>query len=170
MSRQERLGTRQEVRGEIHGIREELRKKEKDLGIVKDDYEVVERTKQSLQPAGTADGGGEVIELVNRAQEVTGEVFEKEDKALETVQERSEAQGERVREQSEAVKDNLERLAEARSTVVTRETAGELDRAKRSSEDEGRFLHEVMKEEQEQRQESKRIEAELRARVHRQGV
>ena len=120
---------RGEIRESVDQTRKDIDRFQDDLGRERDDIVVTRETLDELEAEGTEEGAREVREAIDRAEEVTTELFDKDGESLMKEHEDGQDNETRLEESSDSVERDTERIADAMGRIDTRENLRELDRA-----------------------------------------
>ena len=160
-------------RGEVT---ETLQKHEQDmsgeaenLDVIANDVETVRGTLESLDGDGTQEGVDAVNDAIEQAEDVTVEVFEKEDEQLDEIQGQSEGYQEGLRGRSETAESDLGRISDASGQLETAESVEKLEDAKTAAKEDVDFLNEQIDQAKEALDESEKIQNELEGRIASKG-
>ena len=169
MDRQGDTKTRAEVSETVERSSEDMREKGDDLEKVAADVATVRETLESLEFGGTAEGSEAVEISIRGAEDVTTEVFDREDGELQEVHAGAEGFQDELQENSSSVDADLERISDAGGELETQETVNELVKAKDAALHDIDFLQEQISAAREAREESERAREEYRQEVHGKG-
>ena len=103
---------------------------------------------------------------MDAAEDVTVEIFEREDGSLEDIQGESEAYEDELRERSDTSQSDVSRISEAGGRIETQEPASELAEAKAHVQEDIDFLDDEMEQENRAREETDRERQRHEGRVH----
>jgi hypothetical protein len=166
MARHKDLRTRIEVTEKIETNKREMEGKETDLNDIVSDLDIVQQTLEQLDFGGLAEGAKEVESSIEGAKNVTKEVFDKEDKNLEQIQNDNEKFEGELQDRTESSKSDLGKISDATAKIKIKETNSELEKAREAAVTDIKFLKEQALRATEARNESKAIQEKLQARVH----
>lgn len=164
MTRRKDVPTRHEVSEKTDTTKREMEAKENDLDKIASDVETVRHTLEQLDFRGTAEGSGEVESSIESAEDVTTEVFDREDEGLEQIQQdNKEFEGELEGRRGSSESD-LGKISGAK--IETKETVSELEKAREAALRDIDFLAEQIRRATDARKESDAVQERLQARVH----
>ena len=166
MSRRSDVPTRSEVTEKIDTTKSEMEAKETELDKVASDVETVRQTREYLDFGGTAEGSDEVESSIESAEDVTIEVFDKEDESLDQVQTRNEEFEGKLQDHQESSESDLGKISDARAKIDTKETINELAKVEEAISNDADFLKEQRLRASDAREQSDDIQRRLLARVH----
>jgi hypothetical protein len=158
--------TRGEVSETVDRHSEDLERKTEELDVIASDTETVRETLESLDFEGTAEGTDAIAHAIEKAEDVTVEVFEEEDEVLEKQQVESHDYQADLESREETSESDRTRITEASSRVETQATLEELDNAEAAVSEEIVFLNEEIDKANEAREESENLQQQHRNRVH----
>jgi hypothetical protein len=165
MARGKELPRRNEVAEKVEDNKREMEGKAADLEKLASDVETIRHTIEQLDLGGTADGFEQVKGAVESAENVTEEVFDREDESLDRIQadnEEFEGELEGGRESSES---DLGKISDASAKIETKETVNELLKAKEAVLRDIDFLAEQINRASDAKKESDSVQERLQARV-----
>ena len=166
MSRRSDVPTRSEVTEKIDTTKSEMEAKETDLDKTASDVETVRQTREQLDFGGTAEGSDEVESSIESAEDVTTEVFDKEDESLDQVQTRNEEFEGKLQDHQESSESDLGKISDARAKIDTKETINELAKTEEAVRRDIEFLDGEGRRASDAREKSDDIQRRLQARVH----
>ncbi|MBM3334356.1 hypothetical protein FJY63_06820 [Candidatus Sumerlaeota bacterium] len=135
------------------------------------DVKNIEITRETLDQleGGTEEGVNEVRGHIETAEHVTEDIFEEDGDDLEEIHDKADEFENDLQDTSGTVEKDLERISDAISSVETRETQEELERAKDSASEDKDFLGEQSETLNEILQQSRLDYEALRGRVQTKG-
>ncbi|MBN2328685.1 MAG: hypothetical protein JXR73_16205 [Candidatus Omnitrophica bacterium] len=155
------LPARSDIEADIEASREEMRDKEENLDALAKDVETVRRTLESLDFSGTLEGAEEVESAVEKAEDVTVEIFDQEDQELDQKQDANEDYQNEMDDRSKSTESDAASLDDAAGEIATQETMDALNEAKESALREVEFLAEQIERVRQAREESEQIQQSL---------
>jgi uncharacterized phage infection (PIP) family protein YhgE len=165
MRRKNDTPTRSEVTETVEKHKDDMSEKVEDLDTIATDTETVRETLESLDFGGTADGADEVENAIEQAEDVTVEIFDREDGNLEEIQsDTAEYEGE-LQERTDSSESDLDKVTDAAGKIETQETVGELENAKASVSSDIEFLKEQDETAKQAREENEQLQQDHRSRV-----
>jgi len=165
MGKRNDVPTRGEVSESVKKHQADMVRKEEDLGVLATDTETVRSTLDSLDFGGTSEGVDAVQGAIEEAENVTVEIFEREDEVLEDIQRDSEDYQNDLQGRAETAEMDLGRISDASGRVETQETVSRLADAKNAVMEDRDFLRDEVERSDEARNESDRMQKELQDRV-----
>ncbi len=165
MARRSDTPTRSEVTEKVEAQKTDMSEKVEELDTIATDTETVRETLDSLDGQGTSEGTDEVHGAIEQAENVTVEIFDRQDENLEAIQSDTEEYEGELQERTDASESDLEKISNAAGTIETHETVHELDEAKAAVSNDIEFLNEQDEAAREARQENERLQQEHRSRV-----
>lgn len=156
--------SRGDIDDNVERLKRDMRDKEDEMDIPTADIEMVRETRESLE-GGTLDGADEVDRAMEEAEEVTETVFTERDDHLEQIQQENEEYEGDLQERSDTTVSDREKLSGAQTRIETNETQREMGEAIRATEQDLDFLIERKRTAVEGRDESDRVQEDLRNRV-----
>jgi 6-pyruvoyl-tetrahydropterin synthase len=166
MARRKDVPTRHEVTEKIESNRKEMEGKETDLDKIASDVETVRQTIEQLDFSGTAEGSEQMESSIESAEDVTREVFDREDDSLEEVQTHNEEFEGELQDRQGSSESDLGKISDSSAKIETKETINELVKAKEAVLHDIDFLVEQIRRASDARKESDAIQERLRTRVH----
>lgn len=166
MARGKDLPRRNEVTERIDNNKNEMEGKETDLEKIASDVETVRQTLEKLDLSGTADGSEQVESAIESAEDVTKEVFDREDETLEQIQTGNEQFEGELQGRRGSSESDLGKISDASAKIETKETIDKLLEAKEASLRDIDFLAEQIGRASDARKGSDAIQEKLQARVH----
>jgi len=165
MARRSDVRSRSEIQETKDQHKRDMDEKAQELGESVEDNETVRETDDALDMGGTAEGADQIEGAMDRAQEVTYDVFERQDRELEGVQEESERDGTDLKERGKSAETDMSRIDSAAAEAHNRETADGLAKAKEMVAEDREFLDDTAEEEEQAHEESERLQKEYGDRV-----
>jgi hypothetical protein len=156
---------RGEITEKIDEGKDEMAEKTEQLDTVAADSETVAETLDGLDLSGTADATEEIEAAIEKAQDVTHEVFEREEDDLEQVLNARQEFEQELQERTDASEADRDEIAEATGAIATAETKQELEQAQAEIQDDLEFLDEQKDSARQSREENERLRQEYRGRM-----
>jgi hypothetical protein len=158
-------------RGDITGNREQIRHdmegKEAEMEVPVEDNESVGSVMDQIEYGHTAEGADEVEGALRETQDVTSSVVEERGRELERTHGESEHAEQELHDGTDRTNADRDKVSETQRKVRTNETQRGVERAIETIRGELDFLKESTDALNREREESKRREEALRARVER---
>ena len=158
--------TRGEVTETVDTHKDDMSEKVDELDVIATDTETVRDTLESLDFNGTSEGGDQVEEAIEQADDVTVEKFNEEDEVLEEIQDELEQYESELQERTDSSESDSGLVSDAIDQITTEETKGELENAKSEIDDDITFLTDQNSIARESREETEESQQELQNRVH----
>jgi len=166
MSRKGDTPSRGDIVERVEKHTADMAEKAESLDSIATDAETVRDTLESLDPGGgTSEGVDEVTHCIESAEQVTVEIFDREDAELEEIQGEAEEHEGEIRERTEVSQSDMEKVSDAAGKVELQETSSELDRAREGIADDIEFLDDQSEQARAAREENERLQQDHRARV-----
>ena len=165
MARNRDVPSRGEVSERIDKSRDDMREQEERLETTADDIETIRQTFEELDLGGTAEGSNEVEASIERADDVTVDVFDDHSEKLDDVQSESEEHESELQERADVSESDLGRISDASALIETDGAVSELVKAKEGALKDVEFLTDEGNRTREACDESKRIQDEMENRV-----
>ena len=165
LSRKETKG-RDEIVDSVDRSRSDMDEKLQDLDKIQKDVETVRETLEALDFGGTSEGSDAVEASMTGAEDVTVEVFDREDGVIDEMQEQSEEYEGDLHEHLNADEEDLDRISDASRSIDTEETISQLVRAKEAAVRDVEFLAEQVERAKEAREQSETAQREYQSKVH----
>lgn len=167
MAKRKGVSKRKEFVEIIEKDRKDMESKEGNLDKIASDVETVRDTHGRLGDyVGTSETYVEVERHIKSAEDVTTEVFDKEDYELEQVHDENQEFEEEVKDRRRSSESDLGKISDSSARIETREAVNELSKAKEAILHDIDFLSEQIDRANETRNESNAIQEKLQARVH----
>lgn len=166
MAKRSDVPTRNEVTERAETSKKDMEEKELDLDKIATDVETVRETLDKLDLGGTQEGAEQLETSIKGAEDVTEEVFDKEDEDLERIQEENKEFEGDLDERRDTSDSDLGKVSDASSKIETKETINELVKAKEAVVRDIDFLKEQIERVSDARQKSDEIQNKHQARVH----
>ena len=107
MARRGDVPTRGEVTEKVDHSADDMQEKAEEMDKVVEDIETVRQTLEELDLGGTSDGADEVGQSIEAAEDVTVDVFDREDEEVEQLQQDSSEYEGDLHERSDSVESDL---------------------------------------------------------------
>lgn len=141
---------------DMRELRDKLEKKAEDLATVR-------RLLEELDlDGGTSDGAAEIEESVDRAERVTEEVFDQDDKALDQIHADAEGYQSELTERKETSESNLGRISDVTAPLETQETIDQIREGKEAALRDVDFLQDLLQRAMDALEESENVQNDLR--------
>jgi hypothetical protein len=157
--------TRSEVTETVEKHKDDMSEKVEELDTIATDTETVRDTLESLDFGGTSDGAEEVESAIDQAEDVTVEIFDREDENLEEIQGDTEEYEGELQERTDSSESDLDKVSDAAGKIETQETVGELENAKAAVSSDIEFLREQDETAKQAREENEQLQQNHRSRV-----
>jgi len=166
MAKRRDIPSKGEVTERIEKSKKDMEGKEVDLEKVAADVETVRQTLENLDFGGTAEGADQLEKTIESAENVTTEVFEREDENLERIQSNSQEFEGEITERRDTSESDLGKISDGSAKIETRETTNELVRAKEAVLRDIDFLAAQINRASDARKKSDTVQEKLKSRVH----
>ncbi len=140
MKKRTDLPTHSDIEETVQENDEQMTEKLDELGVYTDDTESVRDLHEELDLETSAEGIEEVEADVDKAEDVTVEIFETEDEVLEGIQDDTQEYSQELEGRHESAESDLGKISDTSGRVETQETVNELANAKTSELEEMDFL------------------------------
>lgn len=165
MAKRKGFMTRHEMSEKIDRSKKDMGGREINLDKIASDVETVRRTLENLDFGGTIEGSEQVENAIEKAEDVTSDVFAKEDEGLEKAQKDIEGFEGEIRDHHKSSESDLGRISESKNRIETKETVHELEAAREVAVRDIDFLIKQIERAREARERSNSIQEKLLARV-----
>ena len=166
MGRMSEVPTRHEVDETVEQHDKDMDEKLEELDTITEDTETVRETKNALDSIGTAEGNDAVDSTMDAAEDVTVEIFDREDSNLEDIQDESQDYQSELQERSDTSESDLGKISDASGQIETQETVDELVEAKTAVLEDIDFLSDQVEQENQSREDAEREQQHYEGRVH----
>ena len=166
MAKRKDVPTRQEVSKKIEKNRKDMGLKEINLDWIASDVETVRQTLEKLDFGGTAEGFDQVETSIKGAENVTADVFDREDEDLEQIQKDNQEYEGEIQDRRKSSESDLGKISDSSARIETKETINELIQAKEVALRDIDFLAEQIERARGAREKSDSIQKRVQARVH----
>ena len=166
MAKRKDVPTRQEVSKKIEKNRKDMELKEINLDWIASDVETVRQTLEKLDFGGTAEGFDQVETSIKGAENVTADVFDREDEDLEQIQKDNQEYEGEIQDRRKSSESDLGKISDSSARIETKETINELIQAKEAALKDIDFLAEQIERAKGARDKSDSIQKRIQARVH----
>ena len=157
---------RSDVTEKVSQNRNDMEAKELNLDRIATDVETVRETLEKLELDGTVEGTDEIEREIENAEGVTVEIFDGEDKVLETLQDEASDYQEEMDGRNDSSESDLKKVSLARAKIETQETVSELENAKEAIIRDIDFFMEQIQIAKKDIKESEYAQDELHRRIH----
>jgi chromosome segregation ATPase len=161
------LPSQRQVEERIDIGKKDMQEKETDLDKIASDVEKVRQTITTLDFGGTAEGTEQLESSIEKAEDVTASVFDKENEELEQIQDKGKEYETEIEERETTSNSDLEKISSTSAKINTKETINELVNAKEAVLRDIDFLSEQIKRAKEAREKSDATQRQLEERVNR---
>ena len=166
MGRMSEVPTRHEVDETVEQHDKDMDEKLEELDTITEDTETVRETKNALDSIGTGEGNDAVDSTMDAAEDVTVEIFDREDSNLEDIQDESQDYQSELQERSDTSESDLGKISDASGQIETQETVDELVEAKTAVLEDIDFLSDQVEQENQSREDAEREQQQYEGRVH----
>lgn len=166
MAKRRDVPSKGEVTERIEKSNKDMEGKEVDLEKVASDVETVRQTLEKLDFGGTAEGADQLEKSIESAEDVTTEVFEREDENLERIQSNSQEFEGEITDHRDTSESDLGKISDSSARIETKETINELVRAKETVLRDIDFLAGQINRASDARKKSDAVQEKLKSRVH----
>lgn len=166
MARITDLPTHNDVEETVQEHDEKMDEKVDELEVYTEDTETVRETQESLELETTLEGAESVENDIDAAEDVTVEIFDREDDVLEELQDDTQEYADELQERHDTGESDLEKISDASGRTETPETVNKYADAKTSALEEMDFLKDNNEKAEEARQESEQAQQELENRIN----
>jgi hypothetical protein len=140
--------------------------KGQEMETVAEDKETIDEARDSLEHGGTSEGGDEVDGHIERAEEVTVEVFEGHDQELEGKQQESQEFQSELEDRKQTDESDLGKLSDASGRIETQETVNEVRPAKEAALKDIEILSDQKEQSNQDAERSEQLQKDQQARVY----
>jgi uncharacterized phage infection (PIP) family protein YhgE len=140
MPRRSDTPTRSEITDTVQEQQDQMSEQTEQLDLVAGDVDTVNDTLSQLDLGGSCEGADQVREAMEKAEDVTVEVFDREDEQLEELCSEAEEYRQDPQERSDSSQSDLGKVSDASGRVQTKETQEELGKAEEGLTDDMEFL------------------------------
>jgi hypothetical protein len=166
MAKRRDVPSKGEVTERIEKSNKDMEGKQVDLEKVASDVETVRQTLEKLDFGGTAEGADQLEKSIESAQDVTTEVFEREDESLERIQSESQEFEGEITDHRDTSESDLGKISDSSAKIETKETINELVKAKETVLRDIDFLADQINRACDARKKSDAAQEKLKSRVH----
>jgi hypothetical protein len=167
MRKRRDLPSKRQVKERIDVSKKDMQEKETDLDKIASDVERVRETITKLDFGGTADGAQQLESSIEKAEDVTASVFDKENDELEQIQHKGKEYETEIDKRETTSKSDLEKISSTSTKIETKETINELVNAKEAVLREIDFLSSQIERAKDAREKSDAAQRQLEERVNR---
>jgi len=157
--------TRSEVTETVEKHKDDMSEKVEELDTIATDTETVRETLESLDFEGTSEGADEVESAIEQAEDVTVEIFDREDENLEEIQSGTEEYEGELQERTDSSESDLDKISDAGGRIETQEAVGKLGDAEAAVSSDIEFLNEQDETARQAREENEQLQQGHRSRV-----
>ena len=126
MRKRRDLPSKRQVKERIDVSKKDMQEKETDLDKIASDVERVRETITKLDFGGTADGAQQLESSIEKAEDVTASVFDRENDELEQIQHKGKEYETEIDKRETTSKSDLEKISSTSTKIETKETINEL--------------------------------------------
>jgi hypothetical protein len=166
MAKRKDVSSKGEVTERIEKSKKEMEGKEVDLEKIAADVATVRQTLEKLDFGGTAEGADQLEKTIESAENVTTEVFEREDENLERIQSNSKQFEGEIKERRNTSESDLGKISDGSAKIETRETTNELLRAKEAVLRDIDFLADQINRASDARKKSDNVQEKLKSSIY----
>ena len=166
MAKRRDVPSKGEVTERVEKSNKDMEGKQVDLEKVASDVETVRQTLEKLDFGGTAEGADQLEKSIESAENVTTEVFEREDENLERIQSDSQQFEGEITDHRDTSESDLGKISDSSARIETKETINELIRAKETVLRDIDFLADQINRACDARKKSDAVQEKLKSRVH----
>ena len=159
--------TRGEVTEKVKENTEKMEEGVEKLDTVASDTETTRETLESLDFSGTAEGTDFIEEAIEKAEDLTVDIFDGQDEELdEFIDSEVKEHEQELQERTDSSESDFEKVSDAVDQIATDQTKDELERANTEIRDDIEFIDEQQQASQESREENETLQQQHRNRVH----
>ena len=167
MAKKRRTDTpcRGEISEKVDKGKDDVSERAERLDTVAADSQTVGETLDGLTLEGTSEAAEQIEGAIEQAQDVTHEVFEREDDELGGMLTEVQEYENELQERADASGSDLEEVSQATDEITTEETKRELEQAQTELQGDLDFLQEQRNAARQSREENERLRQEYRGRM-----
>jgi len=154
-----------EITEKVDRRKDEMGEKAEEMDMSVSDVETVRQTLESLELAGTAEGGESIEQSIESAEDTSVDEFDQHSEELEDVHQETHDDEEDLQERSDTTSEDLGKISDASGQINSDATDNQLVSAKESAVRDIEFLDDQRSEAEDARQESERLQQEYQSRV-----
>ena len=154
--------SRQEVSDRYEDNAERLREERDVLDRTSTDVETIRDLRDRLELRGTSEGVDAVSEGVDRSEDATEKVFDREDEKMDHTQDENVEHSADLREKGDSTESDLSKINEVREGVETKEAMSDLVDASEGAAEDGDFLRRTEERTDKTREQSEEAQQEYR--------
>lgn len=167
MAKRKNLSTRGEIQDTISDNRDDMNDNLDDMEIKAIDTEIVRETMDDLDMDGfTVEGAEDVEETIEKAEDVTVELFDEQDENLENVVDRATDYSDELNDKQQSGQKDLGKVVDSSAKIETNETVDELAHTKASVMEDLDFLEQQETEAVDDQQQTEQARKELQQRIN----
>ena len=155
-----------EITEKVDKRKEDMREKGEEMDESVSDVETVRQTLESLEFAGTAEGGEAVEQAIEGAEDTSVDEFDQRSGDLEGIHQETHEDEDGLQERSDTTSEDLGKISDASGEIHSDATDNELVAAKESAMRDIEFLDDHRSQAEQAREESERLQQEYQARVN----
>ena len=166
MVKRKNLSTRGEIQDTVSDHRDDMDEVTDDMNIKAIDTEIVRETLDDLDMDGfTAEGAEDVEDTIEKAEDVTVELFDEQDENLENIVDRAKDYSDELNDKQESGQKDLGKVVDASAKIETNETVDELTHTKASAMEDIEFLEQQESEAVDDQQDTEQDRKDLQQRI-----
>lgn len=165
MARRGDSPTRGEIEDNVEQYEEDMSEKVDELDTYATDTETVRDTLDSLDLEMTVEGSEQVQESIEHAEDVTIEVFDREDDNLDQMVDEVREYGDELNDRQDSARDDLKKISDSSSRIETTETIDELAHTEAAVMEDMDFLDENDRKVDAMHEETQQTRDELKQRI-----
>ena len=167
MTKRKNSSTRVEIRDTVTDNRDQMNELTDDMEVKAIDTDIVRETLDDLDMDGfTAEGAEEVEETIEKAEDVTVELFDEQDENLEQTIDKSKDYSDELKDNKETGEKDLSKVVESSGKIETIETGDELAHTKASAMEDIEFLEDQETEAVDDQKNTEQARKVLQDKVH----
>ncbi|MFC1734762.1 hypothetical protein ACFL1X_01500 [Candidatus Hydrogenedentota bacterium] len=165
MAKKANSPTRSEMEEKVSGYAGDMRKIETDMENRVEDVDTIRTTLDELDYKGTSEGAEAIQQLIEEAEDVTKEEFDREDEELETLQHENDEYRTELDDRVASSESDRGKLNDAATRIETREAADNIRKAEDAAQNEGKVLNELVSRAREAGERSEQVQNDYQTRV-----
>lgn len=166
MKKRRDLPSKRQVKERVDVSKRDMQEKETDLDKIASDVERVRETITKLDFGGTAEGSQQLESSIDKAEDVTASVFDKENDELEQIQHKGKEYETEIDKRETTSKSDLEKISSTSTKLETKETINEMVNAKEVILRDIDFLSSQIERAKDSREKSDAAQRQLEERVN----
>ena len=157
--------TRGEITDTVQDQEDRMSEGTEQLSQTADDVDTVSDTLSGLDFEGSSEGVERVRDSMEQAQDVTVEVFDRDDEQLDGIRNESEEYQQGLQERSDSSQSDLGKVSDAGGRIQTKEAQAELDKAEEGLTEDMEFLDGQIERAGKASEDTKQTQDQLKGRV-----